>query len=144
MAAPSSRQKRITGRVMHEFKHGELKSGRVAEAARSRAVVRPLPLPSKRPEHRNTKATGAIVATCGEPRAKRPKAVPGNRSARVSRILAPIESARAPKRWRGKMPANRRLADTRQRSAAPARLTDTPARNSTPRQKPARSRDARK
>jgi len=24
----SSRQKRITGRVMHEFKHGELKSGR--------------------------------------------------------------------------------------------------------------------
>jgi hypothetical protein len=25
--APSSRQKRITGRVMHEFKHGELKSG---------------------------------------------------------------------------------------------------------------------
>jgi hypothetical protein len=27
MAAESSRQKRITGRVMHEFKHGELKSG---------------------------------------------------------------------------------------------------------------------
>lgn len=26
--AKSSRQKRITGRVMHEFKHGELKSGR--------------------------------------------------------------------------------------------------------------------
>jgi hypothetical protein len=26
--AESSRQKRITGRVMHEFKHGELKSGR--------------------------------------------------------------------------------------------------------------------
>ena len=25
--APSSRQKRITGKVMHEFKHGELKSG---------------------------------------------------------------------------------------------------------------------
>lgn len=28
MAATSSRQKRITGRVMHEFKHGELRSGR--------------------------------------------------------------------------------------------------------------------
>jgi hypothetical protein len=28
MASESSRQKRITGRVMHEFKHGELKSGR--------------------------------------------------------------------------------------------------------------------
>ena len=27
MATESSRQKRVTGRVMHEFKHGELKSG---------------------------------------------------------------------------------------------------------------------
>ena len=26
--AESSRQKRVTGRVMHEFKHGELKTGR--------------------------------------------------------------------------------------------------------------------
>jgi hypothetical protein len=28
MASTSPRQRRITGRVMHEFKHGELKSGR--------------------------------------------------------------------------------------------------------------------
>ena len=28
MANETPRQKRITGRVMHEFKHGELKSGR--------------------------------------------------------------------------------------------------------------------
>ena len=27
MASTSPRQRRITGRVMHEFKHGELKSG---------------------------------------------------------------------------------------------------------------------
>src|ERR1700761_4811953 len=32
--APSSRQKRITGRVMHEFKHGELKSGRGGKAGK--------------------------------------------------------------------------------------------------------------
>jgi Family of unknown function (DUF6496) len=32
--APSSRQKRITGRVMHEFKHGELKSGRGGRAGK--------------------------------------------------------------------------------------------------------------
>jgi hypothetical protein len=32
--APSSRQKRITGRVMHEFKHGELKSGRGGRGGR--------------------------------------------------------------------------------------------------------------
>jgi hypothetical protein len=30
----SSRQKRITGRVMHEFKHGELKSGRSGKAGK--------------------------------------------------------------------------------------------------------------
>ena len=28
MASKTPRQKRITGRVMHEFKHGELRSGR--------------------------------------------------------------------------------------------------------------------
>jgi hypothetical protein len=32
--ASSSRQKRITGRVMHEFKHGELKSGRGGKAGK--------------------------------------------------------------------------------------------------------------
>lgn len=32
--AQSSRQKRITGRVMHEFKHGELKSGRGGKAGK--------------------------------------------------------------------------------------------------------------
>ncbi|MBU6462297.1 MAG: hypothetical protein KGK01_10130 [Bradyrhizobium sp.] len=34
MAATSSRQKRITGRVMHEFKHGELKSGRAGKGGK--------------------------------------------------------------------------------------------------------------
>ena len=32
--ATSSRQKRITGRVMHEFKHGELRSGRGGKAGK--------------------------------------------------------------------------------------------------------------
>lgn len=32
--AKSSRQKRITGRVMHEFKHGELKSDRGGKAGK--------------------------------------------------------------------------------------------------------------
>ena len=32
--AETSRQKRITGRVMHEFKHGELKSGRGGRAGK--------------------------------------------------------------------------------------------------------------
>ena len=36
MASESSRQKRITGRVMHEFKHGELESGRGGKAGKVR------------------------------------------------------------------------------------------------------------
>jgi hypothetical protein len=34
MPKESSRQKRITGRVLHEFKHGELKSGRGGKAGK--------------------------------------------------------------------------------------------------------------
>ncbi|MDB5583500.1 MAG: hypothetical protein JWR80_8676 [Bradyrhizobium sp.] len=37
--APTSRQKRITGRVMHEFKHGELKSGRGGKVKSRRQAV---------------------------------------------------------------------------------------------------------
>ena len=35
--APSSRQKRITGRVLHELKHGELKSGRRGKGGKVRS-----------------------------------------------------------------------------------------------------------
>ena len=34
MAATSPRQRKTTGRVMHEFKHGELKSGRGGKAGK--------------------------------------------------------------------------------------------------------------
>src|SRR3569832_1331074 len=34
MAKESPRQRRITGRVMHEFKHGELKSGRAGKGGK--------------------------------------------------------------------------------------------------------------
>jgi hypothetical protein len=39
MASESSRQKRITGRVMHEFKHGELKSGRGGKVKSRRQAI---------------------------------------------------------------------------------------------------------
>ena|ERR1700677_237390 len=34
MAKPTPRQRRIEGRVLHEFKHGELKSGRDGKGAK--------------------------------------------------------------------------------------------------------------
>lgn len=37
MARTSPRQRRITGRVMHEFKHGELKSGRGGKGGKVRS-----------------------------------------------------------------------------------------------------------
>ena len=37
--AETSRQKRVTGRVMHEFKHGELKSGRGGKVKSRRQAI---------------------------------------------------------------------------------------------------------
>ena len=34
MAKPTARQRRIEGRVLHEFKHGELKSGKAGKAGK--------------------------------------------------------------------------------------------------------------
>lgn len=39
MAKESPRQRRITGRVMHEFKHGELKSGRGGKVKSRRQAI---------------------------------------------------------------------------------------------------------
>ena len=39
MASTSPRQRRITGRVMHEFKHGELKSGRGGKVKHRRQAI---------------------------------------------------------------------------------------------------------
>ena len=39
MAKESARQRRITGRVMHEFKHGELRSGRGGRVKNRRQAI---------------------------------------------------------------------------------------------------------
>jgi uncharacterized protein DUF6496 len=39
MASTSRRQRRIAGRVMHEFKHGELRSGRGAKVKNRRQAI---------------------------------------------------------------------------------------------------------
>ncbi len=39
MAKESARQRRITGRVMHEFKHGELRSGRGGKVKNRRQAI---------------------------------------------------------------------------------------------------------
>ena len=39
MASKTPRQKRITGRVMHEFKHGELRSGRGGKVKSRRQAI---------------------------------------------------------------------------------------------------------
>lgn len=46
MAATSSRQKRITGRVMHEFKHGELKRSRSGKVKKKRRQPIAIALPA--------------------------------------------------------------------------------------------------
>ena len=39
MATQSGKQKKVMGRVMHEFKHGELKSGTVKPVSRDELVA---------------------------------------------------------------------------------------------------------
>ena len=60
--AESARQKRITGRVMHEFKHGELKSGPGGKGGPVSAG-RPSPSRWRRPARRSMRARAVMSAT---------------------------------------------------------------------------------
>lgn len=133
MAAASSRQKRVTGRVMHEFKHGELKSGRgkggkVKNRRQAIAIALEEAGASKyesgRRNRRNLRRTESKEARGRTARSRNVKANP---------MSAPTANARAARRWRAKTRANRPHGDTERRRPAPASLTDIPARNFTPR-----------
>ena len=91
--AESSRQKRIAGRVMHEFKHGELKSGRSGKGglvkSRRQAIAIAL--------EENTKLPGVTVVTFIEPNARKQRAGPRNSNAKAGRMPAPTASGKAPR-----------------------------------------------
>ena len=131
--AKSERQKRITGRVMHEFKHGELKSGRGGKAGtvknRRQAIAIALEeagatkYESRHRNQRNLRRTEQ----------KEQRAGPDSRSARESRISAHHANGKAPVRWAEGMPKGGPQAVRRRQPLARGTRTAIPARNSTQR-----------
>ena len=107
--AESSRQKRIAGRVMHEFKHGELKSGRGRNAGKVKNRRQAIAIALQEAGAQNMTVRSVIAATFIE---RKPTGGPPSKSARAKHISALIVSARAPGRWRAATRENRPLAAT--------------------------------
>jgi hypothetical protein len=129
--AESSRQKRVTGRVMHEFKHGELKSGRGGKGgkvqSRRQAIAIALreagasKYDSTKRNRRNLRRTEQKEATGRTAQQERE----GKSHVGASRKR---ESTRA---MVAAMPGNRPRRGIVQRLPAPGRLMGTPARSFT-------------
>jgi DNA-binding protein H-NS len=144
MAATSPRQRRITGRVMHEFKHGELESGPDGKGGKVRSRRQAIAIAleeagsskheSKRRNARNLRRTERKEATGRTAQQEREgKSHVGARRQR--------ESTRA---MAGAMPAKPPRGAARQQPRAPANMMVTPGKNSTPRRRHTTSRGARK
>ena len=131
MAKESPRQRRITGRVMHEFKHGELKSGRGGKAGkvknRGQAIAIALEeagaskYESGRRNRRNLRRTEG----------KEAKGRTAQQEREGKSHVVPRASAKAPAPWADAMRGRRpHTAGTRQLHGR-ARPTVIPSRNST-------------
>ena len=130
--AESEPQKRITGRVMHEFKHGELKSGRGGKAGtvKNRRQVIAIALE----EAGATKgAATAINATSAEPSRKKQRAGPDSRSARKVAYRRITQTGKHPCDGRKGCPKADRKRCRRRQPLARGTRTAIPARNLTQR-----------
>ena len=76
MPKPSPRQRKTMGRVMHEFKHGELKSGPGGKAGKVRSRRQAIAIALKEAGASNTRASARTGATSPSPSARRRAATP--------------------------------------------------------------------
>jgi hypothetical protein len=116
MPKPSPRQRKTMGRVMHEFKHGELKSGAGGRPERSKVAVKPLPSRLRRPAPRNTKAKARTSAISQNPNARKPSVIRINRSAKASRTWAREDGEKAAQLWAERMRRGQRGEDANLRA----------------------------
>jgi hypothetical protein len=131
MASTSPRQRRITGRVMHEFKHGELKRGRSGKAGKVKSRRQAIAIAleeagkskyeSSRRNRRNLRRTE-----------NKRRAGPHNRNAKASRTSALGASARAHGLWVGEMLAKRPQEAAKPRGRAPEKAMVTPDKHFMP------------
>ena len=142
MAAPSSRQKRVTGRVMHEFKHGELKSGRGGKGGKVKS---------------RRQAIAIALEEAGESRYQSDRGNQRNLK-RTESKEAQGRTAQQEREGRSHVGAYRKRESTKAMSGRGARkptasghmaavarsrkLTGTPGRNSMPGRRPATSKGA--
>ena len=143
MPRTSPRQRKTTGRVMHEFKHGELKSGRGGKGgkvkSRRQAVAIALKeagaskYESKRKNKRNLTKTERKEAR-GET----------YQQAKANRMWEPVGAAKAAALWAARTPPKELRAAKRPRDHAPGTMAAPPSNRSTAVQRPVASRVARR
>ncbi|HEY1781046.1 MAG TPA: DUF6496 domain-containing protein [Roseiarcus sp.] len=139
--AESARQKRITGRVMHGFKHGELKSGPGGKGgpvkSRRQAIAIALEEAGdskNESDTRNERNLHRIKTKEAEGKEREGKSHVGASGKR--------ESSRA--LWVARMPGSQRRAARRPRMLARTPLTVTPVTNSMPKRNGGILRDDRR
>ena len=144
MASTSPRQRRITGRVMHEFKHGELKSGRGGKGGKVKNRRQALAIALEEAGSSKYESERRNKRNLHRTERKEAQAVLRSRNAKVSRMSARAASAKAPAPWVDATPAKRPREAARPPQPVPARATVTPGRSSMPRQRRATLRAAQK
>ncbi len=129
MASETPRQKRITGRVMHEFKHGELKSGRNGKGGKVKSRRQAIAIALEEAgASRAAPATGAIFVAR---KRRRLRDEQDSRNVRASPTSARTGSVRVPARWQVETPAKLRRTDGKRPSRALGNPTDIPGKNFT-------------
>ena len=120
MPTTTPRQRKTTGRVMHEFKHGELKSGRGGKGARSRAAARRSPLRSKRPALPGMRAPRQTSEISQNRSARKCADRHTNRKRKGGAMSARTGGAKAAAPWAARMRRKRQPAAARPQGPGPA------------------------
>jgi hypothetical protein len=128
--AESARQKRVTGRVMHEFKHGELKSGPGGKGgsvkSRRQAIAIALEETGASKYESNRRNQRHLHRT--EQKEAEGRTAQQEREGK-SHIGASHKREKAPLRWMERMPKSRPPGARRQQRLAPAAGTAIPVRS---------------
>jgi hypothetical protein len=131
MASETPRQKRITGRVMHEFKHGELTSGRNGRGGKVKSRRQAIAIALEEAGASRYESGSRNRRNLRRTEKKEAQGRTGQQNARENRTSAPTGSAKAHARCPDETPAKQPRADGRRRPPAPENATGIPGKNFT-------------
>jgi hypothetical protein len=112
-------QRKTAGRVMHEFKHGELKSGPRGKGGKVKSRKQAIAIALNESGASKYESKTETSATWPRASARRRAVRPASRSGRASRMSALAVSVNRPEPWVARTPRARPCVDARRR--APAR-----------------------